>query len=171
MDGSDPPGNARYSGDQSALDAPPVPDLSRPVSPRPPLSAMKRRKGPPKIATELQEAAEAAERAGGGYSNFVSVGGSLHTQSAVIACSDNVVRDDCAGDWRFVAAERRWEVAPPPPAAADPAAPAARPTPAERGADDAAVVLSALPEVGTLPCGDAATLLVAARVRAPPPAA
>lgn len=43
-----------------------------------------KRKPPPKIATELQEAAEAAEKQGGGYSNFVSVGGSLHTQNAVI---------------------------------------------------------------------------------------
>eukprot|EP00660_Eupelagonema_oceanica_P016255 gene16255-9767_t len=39
---------------------------------------MKKRRGPPRIAVELQEAAEAAERAGGSYTNFVSIGGSLH---------------------------------------------------------------------------------------------
>eukprot|EP01062_Namystynia_karyoxenos_P036239 TRINITY_DN263_c0_g1_i2.p1 TRINITY_DN263_c0_g1~~TRINITY_DN263_c0_g1_i2.p1 ORF type:complete len:410 (+),score=142.67 TRINITY_DN263_c0_g1_i2:102-1331(+) len=47
---------------------------------------MKRNKGPKlQIAPELQEAAEQAEKQG--YSNFVSVGGSLHTQNAVISTS------------------------------------------------------------------------------------
>eukprot|EP01065_Artemidia_motanka_P002793 TRINITY_DN11311_c2_g1_i1.p1 TRINITY_DN11311_c2_g1~~TRINITY_DN11311_c2_g1_i1.p1 ORF type:complete len:409 (+),score=140.94 TRINITY_DN11311_c2_g1_i1:109-1335(+) len=50
---------------------------------------MKKRGGGPKlqIAPELQEAAEAAEKEGGRYSNFVSVGGSIHTQNAVISAS------------------------------------------------------------------------------------